>query len=34
MQGLIQGSQSLDEFDKEMEIAMIWMNVEKDCRAT
>ena len=28
---LIQGSKRVDEYYKEMDIAMIWANVEEDC---
>ena len=34
LQGLIQGSKSVDEYYKEMEIAMIWANVGEDHEAT
>jgi hypothetical protein len=34
LQGLNQGSRSVDEYFKEMEIAMIWANVIKDQEAT
>ena len=34
LQGLIQGSKSVDEYYKEMQIAMIWANVEEDREAT
>ena len=34
LQGLIQRSKSVDEYYKEMEIAMIQANVEEDCEAT
>ena len=34
LQGLIQGSKSVDEYYKEMEISMIRENVEEDREAT
>ena len=34
LQGLIQGSKSVDKYCKEMDIAMIWVNVEEDCETT
>ena len=34
LQGLNQGSRSLDEYFKEMEIAMIWANVIEEREAT
>ena len=34
LEGLIQGSKSVNEYYKEMEIAMIRVNVEEDCEAT
>jgi hypothetical protein len=34
LQRLIQGSKSVDEYYKEMEVAMIWANVEEDREAT
>ena len=34
LQGLNQGSRSMDEYFKEMEIAMIWANVIEDREAT
>jgi hypothetical protein len=30
LQNLTQGSRSVDDYDKEMEVAMIWANVEED----
>ena len=34
LKGLIQGSKSVDEYYKEMEIVKIWANVEEDSEAT
>jgi hypothetical protein len=34
LQRLIQGSKSVDEYYKEMEVAMIWANIEEDWEAT
>lgn len=34
MQGFVQGSKSIEDYNKEMEIAMIRANMEKDLEAT
>ena len=34
LRGLIQGSKSVDEYYKEMELAMIWVKVQEDREAT
>ena len=34
LQSLTQGYRSVDDYHKEMEIAMIWANVEEDREAT
>ena len=34
LQNLTQGSRSVEDYHKEMEVAMIWANVKKDREAT